>query len=124
MQTLSKENIKRPIKAILDVHLNKPITLQVFDNNKNKYDTQNNRYNIYGYDMDGTLLSTPGQVIELKNDKLILIPLTMGEEYIKELNIKLQEEMKEYLAGNLCRCTGYQSQYRALVKYFDIKEEA
>lgn len=31
-------------------------------------------------------------------------------------------EMKEYLAGNLCRCTGYQSQYRALVKYFDIKE--
>lgn len=34
------------------------------------------------------------------------------------------EEMKEYLAGNLCRCTGYQSQYRALVKYFGIKEEA
>lgn len=33
------------------------------------------------------------------------------------------EEMKEYLAGNLCRCTGYQSQYRALVRYFDIKEE-
>ncbi len=33
-------------------------------------------------------------------------------------------EMKEYLAGNLCRCTGYQSQYRALIKYFDIKEEA
>ena len=34
------------------------------------------------------------------------------------------EEMKEYLSGNLCRCTGYQSQYRALVKYFGIKEEA
>lgn len=34
------------------------------------------------------------------------------------------EEMKEYLAGNLCRCTGYQSQYRALVKYFGIEEEA
>ena len=34
------------------------------------------------------------------------------------------EEMKEYLAGNLCRCTGYQSQYRALVKYFGIREEA
>ena len=49
-----------------------------------KYDTQNNRYNIYGYDMDGTLLSTPGQVIELKNDKLILIPLGYGEEYIEE----------------------------------------
>ena len=49
-----------------------------------KYDTQNNRYNIYGYDMDGTLLSTPGQVIELKKDKLILIPLGYGEEYIEE----------------------------------------
>lgn len=32
------------------------------------------------------------------------------------------EEMKEYLAGNLCRCTGYQSQYRALVSYFEIEE--
>lgn len=32
------------------------------------------------------------------------------------------EEVKEYLAGNLCRCTGYQSQYRALVKYFNIEE--
>ena len=32
------------------------------------------------------------------------------------------QEMKEYLAGNLCRCTGYQSQYRALVKYFGIEE--
>ena len=33
------------------------------------------------------------------------------------------QEMKEYLAGNLCRCTGYQSKYRALVKYFGIEEE-
>ena len=49
-----------------------------------KYDTQNNRYDIYGYEMDGTLSSTSYKVIELKNDKLILIPLTMGEEYIEE----------------------------------------
>lgn len=33
-----------------------------------------------------------------------------------------EEEMKEYLAGNLCRCTGYQGQYRALAKYFEIEE--
>ena len=33
-----------------------------------------------------------------------------------------EAEMKEYLAGNLCRCTGYQAQYRALVKYFGIEE--
>lgn len=32
-------------------------------------------------------------------------------------------EMKEYLSGNLCRCTGYQSQYRALIKYFRIEED-
>lgn len=33
------------------------------------------------------------------------------------------DEMKEYLSGNLCRCTGYQSQYRALCSYFGIKED-
>lgn len=32
------------------------------------------------------------------------------------------EEMQEYLSGNLCRCTGYQGQYRALTKYFEIEE--
>ena len=26
-------------------------------------------------------------------------------------------EMKEYLAGNLCRCTGYMGQLRAIEKY-------
>lgn len=34
------------------------------------------------------------------------------------------EEVKEYLAGNLCRCSGYQSQYRALEKYFSGEEKA
>ena len=33
---LSKENIKRPIKAILDVHLDKQITLKIFDDKKHK----------------------------------------------------------------------------------------
>lgn len=35
-ETLCKENIKTPINAILDVHLNKPITLILFDNNNHK----------------------------------------------------------------------------------------
>ncbi len=29
-----------------------------------------------------------------------------------------EEEIKDYLVGNLCRCTGYQSQVKAMVKYF------
>lgn len=38
------------------------------------------------------------------------------------------EEIKEYLAGNLCRCTGYMSQLRAIRKYLaagnDSEKEA
>lgn len=29
------------------------------------------------------------------------------------------EEIKEYLIGNLCRCTGYQSQLRGIKKYLE-----
>lgn len=29
------------------------------------------------------------------------------------------EEIKEYLAGNLCRCTGYMGQLRAIQKYIE-----
>lgn len=32
------------------------------------------------------------------------------------------EEIREYLAGNLCRCTGYQSQLRAIRKWLASKE--
>ena len=31
------------------------------------------------------------------------------------------EEIKEYLAGNLCRCTGYMGQLRAIQKYMEVK---
>ncbi|MDO4326158.1 MAG: 2Fe-2S iron-sulfur cluster-binding protein [bacterium] len=33
-----------------------------------------------------------------------------------------EEEIKEYMAGNLCRCSGYMSQMRALTKYFQYKK--
>ena len=35
-----------------------------------------------------------------------------------------EEEIKEYLAGNLCRCSGYMSQLRAVKKYLDAKAQA
>lgn len=42
----------------------------------------------------------------------------------RELVSPDEEEIKEYLAGNLCRCTGYMGQLRAIVKYLNQKEEA
>ena len=33
------------------------------------------------------------------------------------------DEIKEYLAGNLCRCTGYMGQLRAIQKYMQAKAE-
>lgn len=34
------------------------------------------------------------------------------------------DEIKEYLAGNLCRCTGYMGQLRAVEKYLNRGKEA
>ena len=33
------------------------------------------------------------------------------------------DQIKEYLAGNLCRCTGYMGQLRAIQKYMQAKAE-
>lgn len=37
----------------------------------------------------------------------------------KELKNPSEEEIKNYLAGNLCRCTGYMGQMRAITKYLN-----
>lgn len=37
----------------------------------------------------------------------------------RELKNPTEEEIKLYLAGNLCRCTGYMSQLRAVKKYLE-----
>ncbi len=34
-----------------------------------------------------------------------------------ELTNPTLEEVREYLVGNLCRCSGYEAQYRAIYKY-------
>ena len=39
----------------------------------------------------------------------------------KELNNPTDEEINHYLAGNLCRCTGYMGQLRAVKKYLGVE---
>ena len=41
----------------------------------------------------------------------------------RELSAPTDEEIKEYLAGNLCRCSGYMSQLRAVRKYLEVKAQ-
>ena len=38
---------------------------------------------------------------------------------LRDLNNPSEEEIRHYLAGNLCRCTGYMSQARALRKLYE-----
>lgn len=40
----------------------------------------------------------------------------------KQLHKPSEEEIKHYLTGNLCRCTGYMGQLRAITKY--VSKEA
>lgn len=42
---------------------------------------------------------------------------------VKELPDPTDEQIKHYLAGNLCRCTGYQSHLRAIRKYLAAKQK-
>ena len=51
---------------------------------------------------------------------LIMNVLAMERELVNPKT----DEVREYLAGNLCRCTGYASQLRALEKYLNRKKEA
>jgi carbon-monoxide dehydrogenase small subunit len=51
------------------------------------------------------------------NPGFIMNVLAMAKE-LKEFS---DEDIKEYLVGNLCRCTGYMGQFRAVKKYLDYK---
>lgn len=42
---------------------------------------------------------------------------------VRELNHPTEEEIKHYLEGNLCRCTGYMGQLRAVKAYLNRKDE-
>lgn len=41
---------------------------------------------------------------------------------VKELKEPTEQEIKEYLSGNLCRCTGYMGQLRAVRKFLEYKK--
>lgn len=41
----------------------------------------------------------------------------------KELSDPTEEEIREYLAGNLCRCSGFVGQERAIQAYLEKKKE-
>ena len=40
----------------------------------------------------------------------------------QELSDPTEEEIKEYLAGNLCRCSGFVGQTRSIKKYLEYKK--
>lgn len=39
----------------------------------------------------------------------------------RELDHPTDEQIKQYLSGNLCRCTGYMGQMRAIRKYMEVE---
>lgn len=52
------------------------------------------------------------------NPGFIMNVLAMADE----LNDPTEEEIKEYLSGNLCRCSGFVSQHRSIAKYLQYKK--
>lgn len=42
----------------------------------------------------------------------------------REIPDATEEEVREYLKGNLCRCSGYESQHRAIMRYLEARDEA
>lgn len=41
---------------------------------------------------------------------------------VRQLDDPTEEEISEFLSGNLCRCTGYVGQLRAIKKYLQMKK--
>ena len=40
----------------------------------------------------------------------------------REIPDPTEEEIKEYLAGNLCRCSGYEGQLRGILNFLEYKK--
>lgn len=64
----------------------------------------------------GTYLANQGgEQCGFCNPGFIMNVLAMEDE----LNNPTEEEIKTYLSGNLCRCSGYESQLRAIKNYLN-----
>lgn len=49
--------------------------------------------------------------------------LVMAIMGLKNENLEItSENVKEYLAGNLCRCSGYEAQHRGIMKYLEVEK--
>ena len=53
--------------------------------------------------------------INLRKALAVMASLAM----LRELENPTEEEIRQYLSGNLCRCTGYMSQARAQKKLYE-----
>lgn len=42
---------------------------------------------------------------------------------LEELKDPSKDEMKHYLAGNMCRCSGFEGQHRAIKNYMEVKSD-
>lgn len=68
----------------------------------------------------GFLANEGGEQCGFCSPGLIMTVLAM----VRELDDPDEDDIRAYLAGNLCRCTGYQSQLRAIQKYLAWRKEA
>ena len=41
---------------------------------------------------------------------------------LAEIKDPTEEQIKEYLAGNLCRCSGYEGQLRGIMNFLEAKK--
>lgn len=67
----------------------------------------------------GFLADQGGEQCGFCSPGFIMSVLAMGRELGTDAT---DEEIREYLEGNLCRCTGYQSQLRAIRAWLATKE--
>ena len=67
----------------------------------------------------GFLADQGGEQCGFCSPGFIMSVLAMGKELGADAT---DQEIREYLEGNLCRCTGYQSQLRAIRAWLAAKE--